>query len=334
MIEWVLFFYDREQAQEVLPKDAVCQIVFCPIRHYTLEEQLRMPGIFAEKELDLLHIPHFNIPLMYPGKIVVTIHDLLWHEYRGTHVTTLPSWQYRLKHAAYRYTTGQAVNKAAAIFVPAETVKNTLVTYYPNGEEKVVVTKEGVVDQFFHDKILINKKREKSLVYVGSLYPHKNIEVVLQALPQLPEYQLHLIGARNVFQDQVRARVEELGVKQQVKFLGHLSDEELLKTIDSAHALIQPSLFEGFGLTGIEAMARQVPVIASDIPVFQEIYQDAALHFDPQSPEQFVQRVKELEDEKIVDSLVKKGVKLAKEYSWPKMAQQTLEQYLQVLHVT
>lgn len=331
-IEWVLFFHDRNQAQEVLPKDAIARVVFAPIRHYSLEEQLRMPAIFAEHHLDLLHVPHFNIPLFYHGKIIVTIHDLLWHEYRGTHVTTLPSWQYKLKHLAYQFTVSKAVQRAQTVIVPTETIKKTLIKYYPFAKNKVIITKEGVDPSFFVDHKTHGVDTKKYLVYVGSLYPHKNIEVVLQSLKDLPEYTLVLVGARNVFQEQVRARVKELGVTSQVTFVGRLSDTQLLETLDHAHALIQPSLFEGFGLTGVEAMAREVPVVASDIPIFKEVYQSAALFFNPSSSSDFVSKVKQLNDKDTVKIMVKKGREVAQQYRWDVMAQETLTQYLSILH--
>lgn len=333
-IEWILFFHDEKQAHEIVNNQRLnvkCQ--YAPIRHYSIEEQTRMPAIFHEAELDLLHVPHFNIPLFYPGRMIVTIHDLLWHEYQGAHVTTLPSWKYTLKHFAYKYTVKEAVKKAERILVPAETVKKTLAEYYPFAKKKTFVTKEGVGEKF---QVLSSKFQEvtqpKYLVYVGSLYPHKNIEIVLRSLQQLPDYELLLVGARNVFQDQVRERVKELGVEKQVKFVGYLSDEDLIKTFQHSVALVQPSLFEGFGLTGVEAMASGLPVLASNIPIFKEIYQDGALFFDPKSVESFVKQLREIESEKVRKALIKHGGSVAKHYNWQTMAEQTIGHYLEVLH--
>lgn len=331
-VHWVLFFYDDSQAREVLGSAPTSSttLVYAPIRHYTIEEQLRMSAIFAEHQLDLLHVPHFNVPLLYQGSLIVTIHDLLWHEYRGAHVTTLPAWQYALKHRAYRFVTGQAVKKAERILVPAHTVGVNIVKHYPEALGKILVTTEGVDKEFLSHPPSVSH-RSQTLLYVGSLYPHKNIDVVLRSLAALPEYNLHIVGARNVFQDTVREQVHKMHLHKRVRFLGKLTDEELIDALDQAHALIQPSLHEGFGLTGIEAMARKTPVIASDIPIFQEIYQDAAEFFDPQDPASFVDAVHRSESPERSETLTQRGSTLARGYQWKKTALATLNAYAQIL---
>src|SRR5258708_33114315 len=144
-IYWVYFFHNQAQANEVLPSvPKNVKVVLTPFRHYSLSEQLKLPSVFAQEKLNLLHVPHFNAPLFYKGKLLITIHDLLWHEQQGLDVTTLPKWQYYAKYAAYRYVTTQAVKKAAAIFVPAETIKQVVATYYPAAQNKIIVTKEGI----------------------------------------------------------------------------------------------------------------------------------------------------------------------------------------------
>ncbi|PIR62307.1 MAG: hypothetical protein COU65_04145, partial [Candidatus Pacebacteria bacterium CG10_big_fil_rev_8_21_14_0_10_42_12] len=96
----VLFFYDEVQQAEVLGRDVPenCEVVLAPVQHYSFSEQLRLPTIFRKAKIDLLHVPHFNVPLFYQGKYVVTIHDLLWHERKGRAVTTLAPTVYWLKY--------------------------------------------------------------------------------------------------------------------------------------------------------------------------------------------------------------------------------------------
>lgn len=331
-LSWVLFFHSQKQASEYLEKlgkqPENLKIVIAPIRHYTLTEQLKLPAIFAKEKLDLLHVPHFNIPIFYIGKLVVTIHDLLWHEFVGLKATTLKPYLYFIKYFAYRFITQLAIVKASLIFVPAQTIKHVVHKYYPDSKNKVLVTTEGFAKEF--NKITSTKNIKPELLYVGSLYPHKNVEVVLKALPKLPDYQLKIIGARNIFQDQTRALVEKYKVKNQVTFMGYLDDEELKNQMTKAFALIQPSLSEGFGLTGIEAMAAGLPVIASDIPIFKEIYKDGAIFFDPHQADDFVLAINKLENEDRT-SLIKKGKNIIQNYSWDKMASKTLVAYKTVL---
>ncbi|MBD3279714.1 MAG: glycosyltransferase [Candidatus Pacebacteria bacterium] len=335
--KWVYFFYDQDQAQTVLQKLTSAQqqnihVKLAAIKHYSLAEQIQLVKIFHQAQLDLLHIPHFNAPIFYPGKLVITIHDLLWHQQKGLTVTTLPKWQYWLKYLAYRLVATTAIYRASKILVPAATIKKTLLSYYPQVKNKIIVTKEGV-SQEFHLKPTQAHPLTKQLLYVGSLYPHKNIKLVLQALTQLPDYQLILVGARNVFQQQVKKQVKHLQLADQVKFTGYLSDAQLIKLYQQSLALIQPSLSEGFGLTGVEAMAAGVPVLASKIPIFQEIYQDAALYFNPYAVDELVQTIKQVSKTRLRKKLINQGQKLAQQYSWQQLTEQTWQSYQSVLNL-
>lgn len=331
--EWVLFFFDRSQLLQVLPdyeSFTNLSITFAPIKHYSVAEQLLLPRYFYQAKLDLLHIPHFNVPVFYTGKTVITIHDLLWHHNRGTSVTTLPSWQYWLKYLGYRYVTNQAINKAAHVLVPSQTVKQELSTLFPK-QTAVTVTYEGVdLDVQTNIKKVSSSQRlaAKKLVFVGSQYPHKNVKVVLEALQLLPKWRLTLIGSRNVFVDQTLHYAKKLKLESNVEWLGRLSDSQLIAELYSATALIQPSISEGFGLTGLEAMAAKCPVIASDIKVFREIYHDAAIYFDPYSTKSLATTLNNLSADNL-EQQIKLGVHRVKNFSWQKMANQTLQVYQQ-----
>jgi glycosyltransferase involved in cell wall biosynthesis len=326
--EWVLFFQNARQAHAVLPgKIPQVKRVYVPVPHYSLLEQFVLPVLFWRHKLDVLHIPHFNIPLLYPGKMVVTIHDLLWHEHRGTAVTTLPAWQYWLKYAAYRVVTSAAARRAQTLFVPSHTVEKILTHYYPHSHSKIVVTPEGVGSEYLRagKETLKKQPAEKVLVYTGSLYPHKNVRLIVQALAFLPEFTLKIVGSRTVFQEKLRRFVEQQGVQKRVEFLGHLSDKELLKLYRRSYALVFPSLSEGFGLPGLEAMAAGLPVIASDIPVFHEIYGKAAAFFNPRSVGELVETVRTLEPSRSI--LQNSGKKRIKKFNWNTTAQLTLAEY-------
>lgn len=333
-ISWVYFVADTSQFEELAGSVKNVEIIAAPIRHYSLAEQWRLPQIFLKANLDLLHIPHFNAPIFYPKPMVATIHDLLWHEYRGLHVTTLSPHLYWLKYLAYRLVASSTIYKAKKIFVPAQTIKNTLTTHYPQLGEKVLVTKEGVSHDFSNHKkteaaqqlklqLPVNKK---ILLYVGSLYPHKNLEVVLQALSTLSEYHLVVVGARNVFQAQVEQRANQLHVQDKTSFLGYLDDVVLHTIMQHAFALVQPSVSEGFGLTGIEAMAGGVPVIASNIAIFKEIYGSAATFFDPYSPADFATQLQTLASASRSE-VIAAGRRQAAQYSWDTMTAETLAGY-------
>lgn len=332
-ISWILFFHDQNQAENVLGErfhNKNIQIILTPISHYSIEEQIRMPQEFLSQKLDLLHVPHFNIPIFYKGKFVVTIHDLLWHEYKGGTATTLSPIKYFLKYLFYKLVTRMAVGKAEKILVPAKTIKDTVIKFYPKSSKKIVVTKEG--GTIWDKKITRKKKLEKTLLYVGSLYPHKNIRLVLRSLKQLPDHKLLIVGSRNVFREKVEEYVKSLDIQDQVEFLGYLDDQALAELYTQVSALIQPSFSEGFGLTGVEAMSLGTPILASEIPIFNEIYQDAPFYFSPHSESSFTNAVHELESRKpVVNKKIKAGIELSKTYNWKDMSEKTLKVYKEVL---
>lgn len=339
-ITWVLFFHDAAQAAAIAqtwPENV--ELVFAPVRHYTLAEQLRMPTIFNRAKLDLLHVPHFNIPWLYFGNICITIHDLLWHEQRGSQVTTLKPWMYWLKYCVYLLTVWYALQRARCIFVPAETIKQTVLRYYPALTDKIVVTLEGLGRQYLkiaahlrENGVTVQPSKSQGqlkLVYTGSLYPHKNLSLVLTAMTQRPNWHLTIVGSRSNFQDQVRQQVAALGIETQVKFAGFVADDALIELYRASDALVQPSFSEGFGLTGVEALATGTTLLASDIPIFREIYGDAARYFNPESVAHFLLAADQLltQTQQERKRLIQQGLNQIKRYDWAQMAQETGHSY-------
>lgn len=294
-----------------------------PIRHYSLEEQLRWPSIINKDKLDLLHIPHFNAPVRYTGKTVLTIHDLLWHEQRGASVTTLPAWLYWPKYMAYRFVARKAIEHAEQVLVPSQVIKEKVNQVVPGTSSKISVTYEGVEDIF---KPGSTKRDKKRLLYVGSLYPHKNVELLLHALEKLRDWRLTIVSARTVFAENMQQQARTLGVFNRVEFKFTVSETELVREYQTCTALVQPSLSEGFGLTGVEALACHTPVLASTIPIFKEIYGNHATYFYPHSVESICDAV--LHPQPITPTAVGNFLQ---RYNWDTTATATLRAYNKVL---
>lgn len=315
--------------------------VIADIPHYTLREQIFLPGIFKKEKLDLLHVPHFNVPVLYRGKFIATIHDILWHEFRGVDVTTLPVPLYLIKHLGYRFVVSNTLHRAAKIITPTNTVKNNLVERFGILPEKVAVTREGAPVDFdisiYRKKEVLEKHRIRKpyLLYVGSLYPHKNVESVVRALKLVKKRDINLVivSSRNVFTERFMGFIRKERAEELVKFLGYVPDEELAVLYKNAEAFIYPTLSEGFGLPGLEAMASGTPVACSDIPVLREVYADAALYFNPRDTNDITDKIKLiLADKKLRADLVSKSNIQVKKYSWRKMAEETLQIYNSVLN--
>ncbi len=313
------------------------KIVIADARHYSVKEQLLIPSLLAKENPDLVHFPHFNVPLLYQGKFVVTIHDLLWHEMKGREVTTLPSYLYDIKYAGYRLVFANAVKRAQKILVPSIWVKNKLKdTYKDIDDKKIVVTYEGVDDIYIKDQkskikdqnLLEHYNLNKPfLIYTGSAYPHKNLNKLLEAIKKL-DLQLAVVCVRDVFYKKLETEINNHHLNDKVKLLGFVSDEELTILYQYALAFVLPSLSEGFGLPGLEAMSSGCPVLCSDIPVFREIYANSAVYFNPKNENDIANKIDSInKNADLRNELIKKGFLQAKKYSWEKMARETKKIY-------
>lgn len=314
--------------------------VMVDIPHYSLKEQVALTRIFAKENLDLLHIPHFNVPINYPKPFVVTIHDLLWHSVKGLSVTTLNPLQYLIKYSAYRLVVRQAVKRARAIIVPSNFVKREIKKYNLSREQKITTIYESVDTNIHASKDQPPLKKwaitDPFIVYVGSLYPHKNVERLISSMkliqPTHPNLKLVIASARSVFLDRLKHKLKDLEVTDAVISTGFVTDEELAILYHHAQALVHPSLSEGFGLTGLEAMAHNTPVIAARAGALPEIYQDAALYVDPLDPSDIAQKIVViLKDQPLRQKLIAAGNFRAKSFSWKKSVQETLAVYQQSL---
>lgn len=314
-----------------LGSSANVDVIRVPVRHYTVREQLVFPLAAARARLDLLHVPHFNVPVLYGGKVIVTIHDLLWHEKKERNATTLPPLLHAVKYGAYRFVSEYGMRKAERIIVPSKAVADEVARYA--GREKVSIIPEGVHDAFFSPKQ--GEKRRYAfpyIIYTGSLYPHKNVPIVLDAMKAFPTLHFLVAGSRTVFRDAFERQVKEAGLESRVHMLGYVEDEELALLYSQAVALVQPSFSEGFGLTGVEAMAAGAPVIASDIPVLREVYGDGAAYFSPANSNALKQRLKDsLGTQKFRQQRIEEGRRVAQRYRWPTVAKKTIEVYASVL---
>jgi glycosyltransferase involved in cell wall biosynthesis len=312
--------------------------------HYSVKEQLTLPALLQKEQLDLMHFPHLNVPLGYRGRYVVTIHDLIMHKFKNRAVTTKVRPIYETKHLAYRLITRWAATHAAAVIVPSKAVKGELMEFYKLPNDKVVVTYEAADDnkrESRHGEVnrsmILNKYAiaKPFIMYVGNVYPHKNIELLARAMKDLHvRYGLSLIlpSARSIFLQRTEQMMKDYHVRDWVVLPGYVPDQDLRVLYSQAEAYVFPSLSEGFGLPPLEAMAAGLPVVCSDIPVLREVCGDAALFIDPHDPQSVVEQVGRLmADKRLRQTMIDRGLAREKLFSWQKMAEETVAVYESVI---
>lgn len=331
-------FLRRENFEEYQPSNPKFQKVLADYRWYTFSEQLNMPRVLRQYKLDLVHFPHFNVPIFYGGKFMITIHDLILLHYPTTHGTTLSPFFYGLKFLAYKLTIGLAVRRAQKIITVSEFTKKDILEKYKNiSEAKVAVTyeacdkpadiapanAEGILRKYGIIKPYI--------LYVGNAYPHKNLESLVRAFFQLKkkrnDLNLVLVGKEDYFYSRLKRFVKTSGASG-VIFADFVPDEDLASVYQNAALYVFPSLYEGFGLPPLEAMVNGVPVASSDRASLPEVLGPAARYFNPESLDEMARAIEEVLDSgESRQALIKNGYAQIKKYEWERMAEETLEIY-------
>lgn len=319
-------------------------------RWYTLAEQIEFPYLIFKEGVSLMHFPHFNVPLFSFVPFVVTIHDLILTKFPTPRSSTLNPIIYWLKDKAYRLVIYSAINKAKNIITVSNFTKDDLVEQFRVDPKKITVTYEGVADIFKSNQLKDSREILKSynipkpyLLYVGNAYPHKNLEGLLRAFirirEQYPNLSLVLVGKSDYFYERVRDFAASHNLWQAgrgsnpVIFPGYVPDADLHTLFKEAELYIFPSMYEGFGLPPLEAMAHGCPVVSSNKASMPEILGNAASYFNPESEEEILQKVEEvMRNTRKREEMIRNGYEIIKKYSWEECAEKTGEIYQKVLN--
>ncbi len=332
-----IVFLNKEGYDAFNPTNPNFEKRLAPIRWYSIAEQMLMPRIVDKENLDLMHYPHWNVPIFAKTPFVVTIHDLILLEEKDSarRATTLPRPLYNLKYLGYKFVLKHALAKSKHIVAISEFTKVNIEKNFPFvPEDKISVVYEGVSLIKATDSDAKTQVPDSPyFLYVGNAFPHKNLESLLHAFSLFykmhPEVKLVLVGKTDFFYKRLQEELEEIEIpNNSVIFTGFIPDEELAHFYKHATLYVFPSLHEGFGLPPLEAMAHGVPVAASRRTALPEILGDAALYFDPNDIEEMI-RVMEtaLSDESLRNELSEKGLEKIKDYSWETMAKEMLSIY-------
>jgi glycosyltransferase involved in cell wall biosynthesis len=347
--EFVIFL-SHENFDEFLPPDPRVKKIVVLARWYSFAEQLIFPWQIWREHLDLIHFPHFNVPVLVPVKFVVTIHDLILTKFPTIRASTLSPWLYKIKNLFYQIVISLAVRRAQKIIAVSEFTRKDIIDKFKVDPKKVVVTYEGVANLAPGDDSLFVKKLDDSqtllsynisenyILYVGNVYPHKNLESLLEVFVEVhkkyPTLRLVLVGKEDYFYQRLKEVASRLNlwhediIESPVVFTGYVPDVELDVLYRKALFYIFPSLYEGFGLPALEAMAKGCPVASSNQASLPEVLGEAALYFNPADKADIFLKIDKLyQDEELRGVLIKKGREQVKRYSWWECARQTFEVY-------
>lgn len=281
---------------------------------YGIKEQLHFPYKELRKmKPTVLHVPHYNVPVFYRGKMVVTIHDL-------THLVCSQFLPNKFAYVYARIMLGIATRKASKIITVSECTKKDILKYYKRtNADKIVVTYEDISPVFSHkekesviylyDKFKIPSDK-KILMYVGNLKPHKNLGRLVEAyskIDNIDDTVLVLVG--KAFDNYDLKKVEEqYDLKGRIFHTGIVTDEELVDFYNLAELFVFPSIYEGFGLPPLEAMACGTPVVSSDSSSMPEVLGEAAEYFNPYNIDEMVRAINnQLKLKKEENPAVQKG---------------------------
>jgi alpha-1,3-rhamnosyl/mannosyltransferase len=334
--EYVLFCRpgDRDWASRIGPNFRAVVVRAAP---YSVMEQVSLPLRLLRERLDVYHSPHYVLPLLVPCRSVVTIHDcihLMFPQY-------LPN---RLAPLYARVFMWWAVHRSARVLTVSEASKRDILRFFNVAPRKVTVIQNAIDERFRvpppdEEAYRIRERfqlHEPFVLYAGNVKPHKNLERLIEAFHQLhangfDDLKLLIIGNDISKYATLRRAVHAYNLHKYVRFLGFVPDQTLAILYRLASVFVFPSLYEGFGLPPLEAMASGTPVVTSNVSSLPEVVGTAAVLVDPYDVHGIAEGIAHvLYDARLRDDLRRRGVERAGAFSWETAARELRSLYGEV----
>jgi glycosyltransferase involved in cell wall biosynthesis len=305
---------------------------------YSFREQISVPLDLRRERADLFHAPHYVLPPLTPCRSVVTIHDCIHLRFPQY----LPS---RLGYAYARSSLWVAAHRAARVLTVSEASKRDILQYFQVPESKVTVIPNAIDERFSEeppaDEVMRVRERyqlnDPFILYAGNIKPHKNLERLIEAFHiirqgELEHVKLLIIGDEISKYAALRRTVHRYKLHKHVRFFGFVPDATLAILYRLARVFVFPSLYEGFGLPPLEAMASGTPVITSNVSSLPEVVGDAAMLIDPYEPDAIAGAMRRVMlDDRLRDDMRERGLARAREFSWARSIRRVREIYDEVL---
>ncbi|QHS52986.1 glycosyltransferase family 1 protein [Edaphobacter sp. 12200R-103] len=291
------------------------RLIDCRAERYSIAEQVQLP-LAIPRETDLFFSPYYTIPLLYRGKLAATVHDM-------SHMIVDEIVQNRKKRTYARAMFHQLRRRASLIFTVSEFSKSELLrlTTGPR-EDNIMPTHLGISEDWYTAGQLPSVRSRPYFIYVGNVKPYKNLRRLVNAFLQIKDQVPHdlvivgqteglITGESPEFFERVKRTADR------VHLAGLVPQSELFSLVGNATALVMPSLYEGFGLPPVEAMAAGVPALVAQAASLPEVCQDAALYFNPFSENEMAERLVQIaQDEGLRRQLREAGPRQSRRYTW------------------
>jgi glycosyltransferase involved in cell wall biosynthesis len=305
---------------------------------YSVREQLTIPLDLRRERVDLFHAPHYVLPPLVPCKAVVTIHDCIHLRFPQY----LPN---RLGYVYARSSMWVATHRASRVLTVSETSKRDILRYFRVPESKIDVIYNAIDERLGEAPTAVEMAQVREryqlnapfVLYTGNIKPHKNLERLIEAFHTLrrgglEHVQLLIIGDEISKYATLRRAVHRHKLHKHVRFFGFVPDKTLASLYRLASVFVFPSLYEGFGLPPLEAIAAGTPVITSNLSSLPEVVGDAAILIDPYEPDEIAAAMRRvLTDPAVREDLRARGLARVKQFSWDRSVQRVREIYGEVM---
>jgi glycosyltransferase involved in cell wall biosynthesis len=333
--EFVIFAGQRGPSLINLPEKPTLEWILLPDRNPGVRliwEQTYFSRLIRDSEVDLLHSLHYTRPLRLSCASVVTYHDMTFFLYPELHTRT--------KRFFFPLAIRSSANRANFLIAISESTRQDAIRLLNLSPERVITIQHGVDPSFRPLKDVELKKRitvkyqlpDKFILYVGLIEPRKNLPLLIKAYKKLvddgTEHYLVLAGRYGWMFDEVLQQIEKLCLTDKVILTGYVDQIDLPMVYNLSDLFVYPTLYEGFGLPALEAMACGIPVITTEVSSLPEIVGEAGILVPPNDAEELFRGMKTvLQDEELRLNLARRGTEQAAKFTWERTARSTLEVY-------
>ena len=316
---------DRTRLEQLSWSQAAnIRLVDCQAGRYSVAEQIQLP-LAIPRSTDLFFSPYYPIPLLYRGRLAVTVHDLSHR--------VVPEIVGDPKKNIYAKTMFRALRKRASVIFTVSNFSKSELLRLTTGprEDNIIPTHLGISAEWYGAALQPRVQSRPYIIYVGNIKPYKNLRRLVEAFLKIKDrvpQDLVIVGqSEGLITGESAEFFERVrGAGERIRLTGFVSHQELLSLVGHAHALIMPSLYEGFGLPPVEAMAAGVPAVVARAASLPEVCGDSALYFEPLDVEDMAAKLVMIaSDAELGQQLREKGLKHSRFFTWDACSEKTAD---------